>query len=196
MMNPNTKVDAYIHQSDQWSKEIERVRRILDETSVEEDFKWGAPCYTAENAVIATLNRFKDYLGLGFWKGVFLSDEQHLLERHGEHSQSVRVLKLRSLEDIERLEVDIRRFIDEAIQVEKAGFKVDKSEKESIPIPSELEDAFRDNAGLQEAFESLSPGRQRAYLIFFTGAKQSQTRRSRIDKHIDRILDGLGMNDY
>lgn len=191
-MNP--KVDAFLKRATKWRQEITRLRAIALDCGLDEELKWGKPCYSAHQGNVAIIQPFKERCGFMFFKGALLTDPQRLLERPGENSQAARRLMFTNVEEVARMEPQLRAFIAEAIKIEQAGLKVE-GKKEPEPMPDELREMFARAPGLREAFEALTPGRKRAYLLHFASAKQSKTRTSRIEKSVPRILDGRGLND-
>ncbi len=192
-MNP--KVDEFLSNAKRWRAEMEQLRRILLDCMLTEELKWRQPCYTLKGKNIAIIGGFKDYCVLSFFKGVLLNDTNNILIKQGENSQSFRVIKFTTTQEIIELEPLLKSYIFEAIQVEKAGLKVDFKSNSEIEIIEELEQIFKTNTSLKTAFEALTPGRQRGYTMFFSAAKQSKTRIARIEKYTERILDGKGLND-
>ncbi len=192
-MNP--KVDAYINNADNWQKEMELLRSILLNCGLTEELKWRVPCYTFENANIIILGKFKEYVTLSFFKGVLLEDSKGILVKPGENSQTVKMAKFTSTKQIKELSTNLESYIYEAIEVEKAGLKAEFKESTNFTLAEEIQDVLNQNSTLKKAFESLTIGRQRAYNIFVSGAKQSKTRTARIEKYIPRILIGKGIND-
>lgn len=188
------EVDRYIKKSKQWQEEIEGLRAVILQTGLEEDFKWGKPCYTYDAGNLAIIQPFKKCLGLMFFKGALLKDQKGILIDNGPHSQAARRLEFTSLQEIAKLKSTIKAYIKEAIEVEKSGQKVELR-KNPEPVPDELKEFFKKKPSLKKAFEALTPGRQRAYILHFSSARQSATRISRIEKYIPRILEGKGMND-
>lgn len=178
----------------QWISELELLRMIVLDCGLTEESKWGVPCYTYRGSNVLIVSAFKDYCSISFFKGSLLSDPKEILEKPGENSQAARLLKFTNTGAIKALEVHIKNYIYEAIEVEQAGLKVN-FKKTSEPIPEELEKRFADDPILKTAFESLTPGRQRGYLLYFSAPKQSKTRASRIEKSIGKILNGEGIND-
>lgn len=187
-------VDKYLKSAKQWKKEMKALRVILLKTKLEEEFKWKKPCYCFEESNIAIIQPFKNVLGLMFFKGTLLKDPKKVLVDNGPNSQSARRLEFTSVAEIEKSAPLIRAYIKEAIELEKTGKKVE-FKKQPEALPDELNAAFRKSAKLKKAFLSLTPGRQRGYILHFNGAKQSATRISRIEKCKPRILDGKGLND-
>jgi len=191
----NPKADAFFVRAKAWHDEMLALRDIVLDSGLSEDIKWGKPCYASEGKNIVIFQPFKETCTLLFFKGALLQDPKGLLSSQGEQSQAPRVLRFTSLKDVEKLKAALKRFIKEAIANEKAGLTVEKKKIEDRPIPEELEQQFKAMPKLKKAFQALTPGRQRAYLLHFAGAKQSATRLSRIEKCVDRILDGKGMMD-
>lgn len=177
-----------------WSKEVHALRSIALASGLKEEMKWGSPCYTLNGKNVVMLAVFNDFASLSFFKGSLLKDGEKVLTAPGKNSQTWSQWRFTSITDIANNETQLQAYIQEAIEIEKSGLKVE-TKREEDPIPEELETAFANDPELESAFKSLTPGRQRGYLIFFNGAKQSATRTSRIEKHKQRILQGLGMHD-
>jgi len=192
-MNP--KVDAFLLNTKRWRKELTILRSIVMDSGLGEELKWGAPCYVHEQANIIIIQGFKDYFALMFFKGALMKDPQDLLRKPGENTQSGRQIRMTSMDEMLGQEEVLRAYIQDAIAVEKAGVKVVVKKTEEYPVPSELEESFAENRDLQHAFYGLTPGRQRAYLLHFAEAKQSATRKARIEKYAPRILKGKGIID-
>ncbi len=192
-MNP--KVDEYIAKAQKWQAEIEALRSLVLDCGLTEELKWRAPCYTFKGVNMVMIAPFKNYCALSFIKGVLLADTHHLLVSPGENSQSVRFAKFVNTADILKQKQNLKAYIYEAIAAEDAGLKVALKENTDLVLPTELIQLFVENPNLKNAFEALTPGRQRAYNIHFTAAKQSQTRTTRIKKCIPKILAGKGFND-
>ena len=191
---PNDEVDQFIREAARWREEIVQLRRLALDCGLEEHLKWGLPCYTYAGNNVAIIQPFKPHCALMFFKGVLLEDLEGLLTSPGKNSRTARRIEFTNPAQIAAVEGSLRRFIDEAIKVEKDGRKVPET-RESQSIPGELNAMFQEVSGLKQAFEGMTPGRRRAYILHFTGAKQSATRRSRIEKCIDRILEGKGLRD-
>ena len=191
----NSKVDIYLSEIKNWKKPLEKLRKILLECQLTEELKWRNPCYTFQNSNIAMLGSFKEYCALSFFKGVLLNDTNNILIAPGENSQSVRLIKFTNVDDIIKLETIIKAYIYEAIELEKAGIKVVLKKSTNLNFPEEFQNIVENMPSLKEAFEALTPGRQRAYNLYFAAAKQSKTRTARIEKYIPKILDGIGIND-
>ena len=192
-MNP--KVDTFLLNVKKWREELTVLRSIVMDSGLGEELKWGAPCYVHEQANVIIIQGFKDYFALLFFKGALMKDPQDLLHKPGENTQSGRQIRLTSMDEILGQEEVLRAYIQHAIEVEKAGEKVDVKKTEEYAVPLELEESFAENSELQHAFYGLTPGRQRAYLLHFAEAKQSATRKARIEKYTPRILNGKGILD-
>jgi len=192
-MNP--KVDIYFSQLEKWQAELEKLRMILLDCMLTEELKWGSPCYSFQKKNLVILGGFKDNCVISFITGALLKDGKGILTKPGENSQSARVIRFSNLKEIIKLEPIIKAYIFEAIENEKAGIKVELKKTTEYEIPKELEIKFEESALLKKAFNALTPGRQRGYLLFFSAAKQSETRTTRIEKYTDRILKGIGIND-
>ncbi|MDG1841195.1 MAG: YdeI/OmpD-associated family protein [Crocinitomicaceae bacterium] len=177
-----------------WNSELELLRKIVLDCGLTEEFKWGAPCYTFQNKNILMVSALKEYCCIGFFKGSLLGDDKSLLVKQGVNSQAVRLFKFKTFEEIVEIEADIKAYIFEAVEVEKAGLEV-VFNKNPEPIPLELESKFEEDPVLKAAFEALTPGRQRGYIIHFSQPKQEKTRVSRIEKCTPMILSGIGLND-
>ena len=191
----NPKVNDYLRNESKWKEEMSRLRMLLLNSGLSEELKWGKPCYTLQNRNIAILQGFKEYCALMFFKGVLLKDNHGILVKPGENSQTQRQIRFTDVNQIVEWEPIIKEYINEAIDVEKAGLKVEHKEMSEYTIPPELDQKLKEMPQLKTAFESLTPGRQRAYILYFSQAKQSKTRQSRIEKYIQKILDGKVLND-
>ena len=192
-MNPN--VDAFLLNAKKWREELTILRSIVMDSGLGEELKWGAPCYVHEQANVIIIQGFKDYFALMFFKGALMKDPQDLLRKPGENTQSGRQIRMTSMDEMLGQEEVLRAYIQNAIEVEKAGEKVIAKKTEEYPVPLELKESFAENSDLQHAFYGLTPGRQRAYLLHFAEAKQSATRKARIEKYTPRILNGKGILD-
>ena len=184
---PNCKVHA-------WTPELKELRRIILECGLVEEEKWSQPCYTFNGSNVLIMSALKDAAVVGFFKGSLLQDEKKLLTRPGENSQAARQFRFTAVKDIIALEASIKAYIFEAIEIEKAGLKV-AFKQNPEPIPAELLAKFAELPDLKEAFEALTPGRQRGYILYFSKAKQSKTRIARIEKYQEKILAGRGVHD-
>ena len=177
-----------------WMEELETLRQIVLECGLTEEVKWGVPCYTLEDKNIVVVSAFKEYACLSFFKGILLKDPQHILNQHGESSQSARLIKFTNTLQIIQLKEVLKAYIQEAVEIEKSGQKV-VFKKNPEPIPGELLQVFEEDPVLKNAFYSLTPGRQRGYIIYFSQPKQSQTRLGRIEKYKEQIINGVGLHD-
>lgn len=192
-MNP--KVDFFFNKTGQWQTEFEKLRTIALKTELTEDLKWGCPCYTYEGKNIFLIHGFKEYCALLFFKGALMKDPENILIRQTENIQATRQIRFTSLQQIIDLENVLSDYIFEAVEIEESGAKVEMKKTHEFNIPEEFAQKLNENQELQKAFEALTPGRQRAYLLYFSSAKQSKTRISRIEKYIPEILNGKGLND-
>lgn len=190
----NTKVDKFIKETKQWQTEIIKLRSILVKTKLQENYKWSLPCYSFENANVVIIQPFKACLGLMFFKGSLLKDPKKILVSNGPNSQAGRRFEFTSVGQITKLEPVVKSYIKEAIVLEESGEKVEYKKSPQL-MPEELTQVLNKNAKLKKAFTSLTPGRQRAYILFFSSAKQSATRKSRIEKSLPRIMQGKGLAD-
>ncbi|MEM7182672.1 MAG: YdeI/OmpD-associated family protein [Spirochaetota bacterium] len=177
-----------------WTSELELLRKIILSCGLAEEAKWGAPCYTFQNKNILMLTALKEYCCISFFKGSLLQDKKNLLVKPGPNSQAARLFKFQGTEEIQKIASDIKQYILKSIEIEKAGLKV-TFQKNPEPIPIELETKFAEDPVLQTAFEALTPGRQRGYILHFSQPKQEKTRVARIEKSIPMILAGIGLND-
>ncbi len=190
----SSKVDQFIKKLKIWQDEVVQLREILQSTKLVEDFKWNYPCYTYNESNIVIIQPFKSYLGLMFFKGTLLKDTKKVLIANGPNSQHTKRFEFDSVVEIKKLTPTIKAYVKEAMAIEDSGQKVEVK-KSPIEMPAELKKAFAKNAKLKKAFNELTPGRQRAYLFFFAGAKQPATREARIQKCASKILQGKGLND-
>ena len=194
MRETNLKVDAFLESAEEWREEMERLRWIALDCGLDEELKWRLPCYSYEQSNVVIIQNFKEQCALMFFKGVLLTDPEGLLEKPGKNSRVGRRMVFSNVDEVDEMEDRLRNFIAQAIEVEKAGLEVEV-DRTPEPPPRELEDMFEETPGLKEAFEALTPGRQRGYILYFSGAKQSKTRRSRIERSVPKILDGKGRHD-
>jgi uncharacterized protein YdeI (YjbR/CyaY-like superfamily) len=193
MISPRPEVDAFVSRARAWRGEMQKLRSILLDCGLEEELKWGKPCFTFEGKNIAIIQPFKAHCSLMFFKGALLEDTHGLLKRQGQNTQSAMRLEVTSEEQITKAVV--KAYVKQAVRVEKAGLQVDFKAKRELELPEELTRLLKKDRKLAKAFHALTPGRQRAYVMHFAGAKQPSTRLARIEKHTPRILAGLGMND-
>ena len=178
-----------------WPAETELLREIMEGFPLTEEYKWGKPCYMLDGKNLAITQGFNDYIALLFFKGALMKDPKKLLKTPGENTQAGRRLEFKALEEIAAKRATIKAYVAEAIALEKSGAKVQLKKPTEHALPEELEAAFKKMPQLKKAFSALTPGRQRGYVLFFNGAKQSATRTARVEKMAPRILDGLGMMD-
>lgn len=192
----NSKVNLFLEKANKWKEEMVLLRNIaLSNNELIEDYKWLHPCYTLNGKNVVLIHQFKEYCALLFHKGALMSDPDTLLIQQTENVQAARQLRFTSVEQIKELESVIKDYINEAIEIEKSGKKVALKETADFEIPEEFQTKLNADADLKRAFNALTPGRQRAYLFYFSQAKQSKTREQRIEKYIPKILDGKGMDD-
>lgn len=192
-MNP--KVDFYFSKAKKWQEEIEKLRSITLDSGLSEELKWGVPCYTLGKTNIVLMHVFKEYCALLFFKGALLKDKSGILVQQTENVQSGRQIRFTSVQEIVKMKTILKAYIQEAIEVEKAGLKVDFKKTTAFKIPEEFQNKLNMNSRLETAFYELTPGRQRAYLLYFSAAKQSKTREARVEKCTPQILSGKGLDD-
>jgi len=191
----NPDVDFYFTKNENWQEELEELRTIVLDCGLEEVLKWGCPCYTFQEKNIVLIHVFKEYCALLIFKGVLLHDTKGILVQQTQNVQSARQVRFTSVQQIIKQQRTLKAYINEAIEVEKAGLTVDLKAKSKLVFPEEFEKKLKENPRLKTAFSALTPGRQRAYNLYFSAAKQSKTREARIEKHIKQILQGKGLND-
>jgi uncharacterized protein YdeI (YjbR/CyaY-like superfamily) len=191
-MNP--KVDFYFEKAP-WQKELEQLRKIVLACGLTEELKWGVPCYTYNSANIVLMHVFKEYCALLFFKGALLQDGHGILIQQSENVQAARQVRFTNAKEIVKLAPVLKAYIYEAIEVEKAGLKVPLKKTTEYAVPVEFKNKLKEMPALKKAFEALTPGRQRGYLLHFSSPKQSKTRESRIENSMKQILDGKGLND-
>ncbi|OAH57088.1 MULTISPECIES: YdeI family protein [Bacillaceae] len=192
-MNP--KVDEFLSKAKKWKEEYEKLRNIVLDCELTEEFKWMHPCYTFEKKNIVLIHGFKEYCALLFHKGALLQDAHGILIQQTENVQAARQIRFTNVQEIVEMETILKAYIYEAIEVEKAGLEVNFKKNTDFIIPEELQNKFDEIPALKTAFEALTPGRQRAYILYFSQPKQSKTRESRIEKCMQQILNGKGLND-
>ncbi len=192
-MNP--LVDEFLANAEKWQSEMTLLRKIALDCGLTEELKWKQPCYTFNGTNLLIISAFKDHCVMSFLKGILLKDTEQLLVSPGANSQSVKFAKFTSAEQITANELQLKAYIFEAIEIEKVGLKIDKTKSTDFELVSELLQKMSEDATFKNAFEALTVGRQRAYNMFFSDAKQAETRFARIEKYRDRILKGKGMND-
>ena len=192
-MNP--KVDWFFSKDTKWQKEYEKLRMIILDCGLIEELKWGCPCYTFENTNIVLIHGFKEYCALLFFKGALLSDPNGILIQQTKNVQSARQIRFTNVKEIGQMEKILKAYIYEAIELERAGLKVKLKKTADFKIPEEFQKKLNKNKALKTAFEKLTPGRQRAYIFYFSQARQSRTREERVEKYTKQILNGKGLND-
>jgi uncharacterized protein YdeI (YjbR/CyaY-like superfamily) len=192
----NAKVDIYLSKARKWREELKKLRRIILGCHLAEELKWGKPCYTFQKSNIVILLGFKEYCALLFCKGVLLNDANGILIKPGENTQAARQIRFTNVRDIAGMEPVLKAYIHEAIEVEKAGLKVNYKKNTDLIFPGEFQNKLDKNPALKTAFDALTPGRQRAYHLYFSAPKQSKTRESRVEKCTQQILNGKGLNDW
>ena len=195
MNKPNPKVDFYFSKAGNWQAEIVKLRKITLDCGLTEELKWGCPCYTFQEANLVLIHVFKDYCALLFFKGALLGDAQSILVQQTKNVQSARQVRFTSIGEIKRMESILKNYIDEAIKVEKAGLKVNLIKPAALQLPEEFQTKLKQSPALKTAFDALTPGRQRAYYLYFSEPKQTKTRASRVEKCIPKILIGKGLQD-
>lgn len=191
----NPKVDFFFKDGQEWNREFSRLREIALGCGLDEELKWGKPCYCLEGRNVVLIHGFKNYCAMLFIKGALLKDRKKILIQQTENVQAGRQLRFTKLQEILDSEKTIREYILEAIEVEKAGLSVELKSADDYPMPPELRNRLAADPALKEAFEALSPGRRKGYMYYISQAKQPKTREARVEKSLPRILDGLGMDD-
>jgi len=189
------KVDGYLKKAKKWQEEFKKLRRIILGCQLTEELRWGKPCYTFQKANIVLIHGFKDYCALLFFKGALLKDAKGILIQQTENVQAARQIRFTNVREIVAMEPILRAYIHGAIEVEKAGLKVNYKKTSEFVLPEEFQNKLDEIPALKTAFDSLTPGRQRGYILYFSGAKQSKTRESRVEKCMQQILNGKGLND-
>jgi uncharacterized protein YdeI (YjbR/CyaY-like superfamily) len=192
-MNP--EVDFYFNKATKWQEEQRKLRAIVLDCLLTEELKWGCPCYTFQKNNVVIIHAFKEYCALLFVKGSLLKDSEKILIRQTENVQAGRQIRFTSLQQIETMDQLLKTYIFEAVEIEKAGLKVPFKKVEEYRVPEEFQYKLDENSALKAAFEALTPGRRRAYLLYFSAPKQAKTRVSRIEKYVPQILEGKGLND-
>jgi uncharacterized protein YdeI (YjbR/CyaY-like superfamily) len=195
MNRMNPKVDVYLSKAKKWQEEMKKLRVIILDCQLTEELKWGKPCYTFQESNIVLINGFKEYCALLFFKGALLNDANGILNRIGENTQAGRQIRFTNVREIVEMEPILKAYIYEAIEVEKAGMKVNYRKTSEFIIPEEFQNRLDEIPALKTAFDALTPGRQRAYILYFSAPKQSKTRESRVEKCMQQILNGKGLND-
>ena len=192
-MNP--KVDFFFSKAKKWKEEFERLRAIVLDCGLSEELKWGKPCYTFQKSNMVLIHGFKDYCALLFFKGALLKDAKGILVQQTENVQAARQVRFTNIREIVKMEPVLKAYIKEAIEVERAGLKVTYKKTSEFKVPEEFQNKLDEIPALKAAFDALTPGRQRGYLFYFSQAKQSKTRESRVEKCTRQILSGKGLDD-
>ena len=195
MNTMDSKVDFFFNKAKQWQEEYKKLRMIILDCGLNEEYKWMHPCYTFQESNIVLIHGFKEYCAILFIKGALLKDAKGILIQQTENVQAARQIRFTNLPEIVELEPILKAYIHEAIEVEKAGLKVNYKKATEFIVPEEFINKLEEVPGLQDAFDALTPGRQRAYILFFSAPKQSKTREARIEKCMQQILAGKGLND-
>jgi uncharacterized protein YdeI (YjbR/CyaY-like superfamily) len=191
----NHKVDVFLSKAKKWQEEFEKLRMIILDCQLTEELKWGVPCYTFQKSNIVLIHGFKEYCALLFFKGALLNDVNGVLIQQTENVQAARQIRFTNVREIVKMEPILKAYIYEAIEVEKAGLKVNFKKTKEFIIPEEFQNKLDENPALKTAFDALTPGRQRAYIFYFSQPKQSKTRESRVEKCMQQILNGKGLDD-
>jgi len=191
----NPKVDDHVRDAKKWREELAALREIILACGLTEELKWGAPCYTHQNGNVAILYELKESVGVGFFKGALLDDPAGILKKPGDNSQAVRMIKYRSVPEIAASEPILKDYVRRALDIEKAGLQVDFKSKSELVYPDEFQQALDGDPALKAAFEALTPGRRRAYNLYFSAPKQAKTRASRVESCVAKIRDGKGIAD-
>lgn len=192
-MNP--KVDWFFNKATKWQEEYSELRRLVLDCGLTEELKWGCPCYTIKKSNIVLIHGFKNYCALLFMQGAMLKDTKRILVQQTENVQAARQIRFANFQEILKSKPTIKAYIKEAIEVEKAGLKIELKKTTEYKISEEFQNVLDDMPELKTAFEALTPGRQRGYLLYFSAPKQSKTRETRIEKYIEKILNGKGLED-
>jgi uncharacterized protein YdeI (YjbR/CyaY-like superfamily) len=195
MKNLNPEINAFISDAEQWRKEFKKLRTIVLDSPLTEEMKWGKPCYTFKNSHVVLMHGFKKYCALLFIKGALLKDPKGILVAQTKNVQAGRQVRFGSVEEIVKMEPILKAYIHEAIEVEKAGLKVDFKKTAEFKAPEEFQTKLDEIPALKIAFEALTPGRKRAYILYFSAPKQAKTRQVRVEKYMRQILKGKGLND-
>ncbi len=191
----NSKVDFYFKKAGKWQEETEQLRMIILDCGLNEELKWGCPCYTLDKSNIVLIHDFKEYSAVLFFKGALINDPDGVLVKQSENTQATRQIRFTNIQEVKQMKTILKKYILEAIEVEKSGLKVEFKKVAEFTVAEEFQKALDEVPGLKTAFEALTPGRQRAYLLHFAEPKQSKTRESRIEKNIPQIFNGKGLND-
>jgi len=192
-MNP--KVDFFFAKGKKWQEEFEKLRMLVLDSGLTEELKWGCPCYTFEKRNIVLIHGFKEYCALLFFKGALLRDPEGILIQQTKNVQAARQIRFTNVREILKLKPILKAYLNQAIEVEKAGLKVKFKKTSSFKVPAEFQNRLDESAALKTAFKALTPGRQRSYILYFSAPKQSRTRVARVEKYMPQILNGKGLDD-
>jgi uncharacterized protein YdeI (YjbR/CyaY-like superfamily) len=195
MTAPNPEIDDFLRRATRWQEEMEALRGILLDCDLTEERKWGKPCYSAAGGNIVIMQPFKAHLALMFFKGALLDDPEDVLRSQGENTRAALRMEFTGPEEVEARRATVRSYVAEAIAVEEAGLEVPKAKVSEFEVPAELTERFREDEAYREAFDALTPGRKKGYLLHFSGAKRAETRARRIEKCRARVLEGKGINE-
>ena len=195
MKNRNPKVDFFFTKASKWQEEFRRLRTIILSCGLTEELKWGKPCYTFQQSNVVLIHGFKEYCALLLMKGALLKDAKRILIQQTENVQPARQIRFTNVQEIVKMERILKAYVKEAIEIEKAGLEVNYKKTSAFKVPEELQNKLDAIPALRTAFDALTPGRQRGYLLYFSGAKQSKTRESRVEKCMPQILKGKGLDD-
>jgi uncharacterized protein YdeI (YjbR/CyaY-like superfamily) len=195
MKQMNPKVNFYFDKAEKWQKELETLRAIVLDSKLTEELKWGSPCYTFEENNIVLIHVFKEYCALLFFKGALLKDPEGILIQQTKNTQAARQIRFTDVREIVKMKSILKTYIRQAIEIEKAGLEVKFKKTQEFDIPDEFKRKLEELPELKTAFERLTPGRQRAYILHFSAPKQSKTREARVEKCMEQIIGGLGLND-
>ena len=191
----NARVDEFFKKAKEWRKEFDQLRKVCLDCGLTEELKWGKPCYTYQESNIVLIHGFKEYCALLFFKGALLKDPNGILIQQTENVQAARQIRFTNVQQIVEMQSVLKIYIKEAIEVEKAGLEVSYKKTSEFAIPEEFQNRLDDSRALKNAFNALTPGRQRGYVLYFSAAKQSKTREARVEKCLAQILEGKGLND-
>lgn len=191
----NFKVDEYLNKDNKWKEELEKIRQIVLGCGLIEEFKWGVPCYVFQEKNIILLGKFKDYCSMSFFKGALLKDKKNILSKVGNNTQAVRIIKFTNTQQINEIEMILKDYIYESIEIEKLGLQFNLKKTSEFLFSQELQNKLDNDSLFRNAFEKLTEGRKKGYLLYFSEPKQSKTREERINKYVQRILNGKGLRD-
>ena len=195
MNSMNPKADWFFTKATEWQEEFEKLRNVILDCGLTEELKWGVPCYTFEKRNIVLIHGFKEYCALLFFKGALLNDAKRILVQQTKNVQAARQIRFTNVREIVKMKPILKAYIYEAIEAEKAGLKVPLKKTKEFNVPEEFQNKLKKSPALKKAFNALTPGRQRGYLVYFSQPKQSKTRESRVEKCVQQILNGEGLND-